>query len=396
MPRNLPAALLAALAAALILWPSPANAGAQRLQTSLPENARKLPRPQTLGRGVVYMRDPATGEIRSAPAESAESTIAGAIESRVTLVEVACTVTSPDGTLVGGLTRRDFRLLEDGVAQRIASFDAAVIPARIALVIDASPSIYHALGQMREAARSLAANLSPADRIAVVSFSAEAHLLLPFSRNRKLLDRVLSSRYLARVENSSQSNIYQSLFLTARELFSGGAGRKAIVLLTDGQDSGLGLTWNPTSASPGAGARRLSFDDVARELAADSINLFVVSTEMRPRAMTPKWLEARRDQMLVTKNARRQEIPLYTLYLAELTRRVGGSLYFLREFGNVGDIYRRIALLISAEYTLGYYPSAGTSRPGWRTLDVELAEDAKAPPGSRVAHRAAYYVPALP
>ena len=61
-------------------------------------------------------------------------------------------------------------------------------------------------------------------------------------------------------------------------------------------------------------------------------------------------------------------MPHYTLYLAELARRVGGQLYFLRETGNLSEIYRRIALAISAQYTLGYYPSAGTARPGWRSL----------------------------
>jgi VWFA-related protein len=393
-----PAALVAALAAVLILTPGHSKATAQHLQTSLPEDSHKLPRPQPLGRDVVYLRDPATGEIRSAPDEPAGNPVTGAIHSRVTLVQVACTVTAHDGTQVRGLTQRDFRLFEDGVEQKIASFDAAATPALIALVIDASPSIYRELGQMREAARSLAASLSPVDQIAVVSFSAQAHLLLPFSRDRKLLDRALDSGNLARVENSSQSNIYQSVFLTARELFSGRTSRKAIVLLTDGQDSSLGLTWDPASASPGpdSGARRLSFDDVARELGADSIDLFVVSTEMRPRAMTPEWLEAHRREMLVTKNARRLEIPNYTLYLAELARPVGGSLYFLREVGNLSDIYRRIALTISAQYTLGYYPAAGTSRSGWRSLKVELAEGANAPPGSRVTHRAAYYLSAFP
>src|SRR6202030_3077979 len=176
------------------------------------------------------------------------------IRSSVTLVQVACTVTGPDGTQVRGLTRENFRLFENGVAQEIAAFDASATPASIALVIDASPSIYHELAEMRGAARALAGNLSPADEIAVVSFSSEAHLLLPFSKNRALLNRAIESQYLAKVENSPESRIYESVFLAARELFSGRTGRKAIVLLTDGQDSGLGLTWDPRSALPGTGA----------------------------------------------------------------------------------------------------------------------------------------------
>jgi VWFA-related protein len=366
-------------------------------QLSSSPKSQKLPRPQPLRHDTALERDPVTGELHSSTPAAAT---AGndAIRSRVTLVQVACTVTAPDGAQVRGLAQGDFRISEDGVAQEIASFDASATPASIALVLDVSPSIFRELAEMRDAAHSLAANLSPADEIAVVSFSSEAHLLLPFSTDRALLDRAIQSKNLAGVENATESNVYESVFLTARELFRGRTGRKAIVLLTDGQDSGLGLTWDAASAQPheGAAASRLAFDDVARELGADGIALFIVSTENRPRAMTPAWLDAHNNEMLVNKNSRREQMPHYTLYLAELGRRVGEQLYFLREIGNLSEIYRRIALTISAQYTLGYYPSTGTARPGWRSLRVELSADAKVPSGSKIAHRSSYYVSAFP
>ena len=353
----------------------------------------------------MLQRDPAFGELHFSSKDSPSSTEApsakDAIRSHVTLVQVPCTVVAPDGTQVRGLSQEHFHLFEGGARQEIESFDASATPASIALVMDASPSIYRELEGTRDAARSLAANLSPADEIAVVSFSSDAHLLLPFSTNRQLLDRVIDSKNLARVENSSESQIYQSLYLTARELFLGRQGRKAIVLLTDGQDSGLGLTWDPMSAQPrgGSDASRLAFDDVARELGADGIALFIVSTENRPRAMTSEWLEAHQSKMLISQEARKQNLPNYTLYLAELARRVGGQLYFLRETGNLTEIYRRIALAISSQYTLGYYPSAGTSQPGWRSLRVDLiaqpSSDTKVPPGSKLIYRSSYYVSAF-
>jgi VWFA-related protein len=346
---------------------------------------------------MALVRDPASGELRTTTAALPAGPAGGAIRSRVTLVQVPCTVTAADGTEVRGLGQSDFQLFEDDAAQEIASFDASATPASIALVIDASPSIFHQLAEMRGAARSLSENLSPADEIAVVSFSSETHLLLPFSKNRGLLDRAIDSQYLAKVENSSESRIYESVFLAAHELFRDRTGRKAVVLLTDGQDSGLGLTWDPRSALPSTGAAvsRLAFDDVARELGADGIALFIVSTENRPRGMTPEWLEAHGGEMLVTAEARKLNMPNYTLYLAELARRAGGQLYFLREIGNLNEIYRRIALAISAQYTLGFYPSAGTAHPGWRALRVELSEAAKVPPGSKLAYRGSYYVSAF-
>ncbi len=386
------------LAAAIFLHATAVGLKSTTAQiTAPPTKSEKLPRPVPLGRGLALERDAASNELRAVTTGTTAPAVNGTIRSHVTLVQVPCTVTAPDGTQVRGLSLSDFHLFEDGVRQEIASFDASATPASVVLVIDASPSIFHQLEEMRGAARALAENLSPADEIGVVSFSAEAHVLLPFSKNRGLLARAIDSQYLAKVENSSESRIYESVFLAARELFQGRTGRKALVLLTDGQDSGLGLTWDPRSALPntGAGASRLAFDDVARELGADGIALFIVSTENRPRAMTPEWLEAHRGEMLVTAEARKENMPNYTLYLAELARRAGGQLYFLREVGNLNEIYRRIALAISAQYTLGFYPSEGTARPGWRSLRVDLASEPSSPAGSKLTYRGSYYVSAF-
>jgi Ca-activated chloride channel family protein len=358
----------------------------------------KLPQPRILEYETPFSRDSSTGELRVHPSgesESASPSAAPVIRSRVTLVEVQCTVSAPDGTRVRGLIRDDFRLWEDGTEQKVSAFDAASTPASIALVIDASPSIYRELSTMRSVAQSLSKSLEPEDEVAVVAFAGETHLLLPFSRDRNLLQAALTSPELAQVANSSQSFIYQAVYLSAVSLFSGRAGRKAIVLLTDGQDSGLGLTWNPASMLPAAGASSaLAFQDVARGIAARGIELYVISTEPRPRTMTDAWLSAQREQPLVTAAARNSGIPLYTLYLAELTRQVGGELYFLREVGGLAEIYHTIALKLEAEYTLGYYPVAGVAKPGWRKLKVELRQDAQVPPNSQIKHRTAYYVPA--
>jgi Ca-activated chloride channel family protein len=376
--------------AGILLAAMPPGTAAQRA---------KLPKPRILERGTQFERDAVTGEMNLRTAETRAIPepigIAPAIRTSVALVQAGCTVIAPDGTQVRGLTRESFRLLEDGVPQEIASFDAAETPASIALILDASPSISRQLGQMREVAHSLSSALDAQDEVAVLAFSDQTHLLLPFSRDRALLGAALASPELARVADSTQSLIYQAVYLTARELFPGRTGRKAIVLLTDGQDSGLGLTWDPASMQthPGA-ANALTFDDVARELASSGVELYVISTENRPRAMTDAWLAEHQHAPLITAEARRLAMPHYTLYLAEMVRQAGGGLYFMRELGGLADVYHRIALRLGAEYTLGYYPAAGIARAGWRTLDVELLPDAGAPAGAKVEHRAAYYVPA--
>ena len=389
LPVKCSVRLRSLLAFSLLLPLGPSLAAAQK---------PKLPRPRILEHEIPLTRDASTGELRGYPSEESESgfpSAAAVIRSRVALVEVQCTVTASDGTRVRGLTKDDFRLWEDGAEQKISAFDAATTPASIALVIDASPSIYRELGAMRNVAQSLAESLKPEDEVAVVAFAGETHLLLPFSRDRNLLQAALTSQELAQVANSSQSYIYQALYLSAASLFKDRAGRKAIVLLTDGQDSELGLTWDPASMLPSTGANSpLAFQDVARGIAGLGIELHVISTEPRPRTMTDSWLSAHREQPLVTAAARSSGIPIYTLYLAELTRQVGGELYFLREVGNLAEIYHTIALKLEAEYTLGYYPAAGVTTPGWRKLKVELRQDLQGPANSQITYRTAYYVPA--
>src|SRR5258708_1516781 len=254
----------------------------------------KRPRRRLLEHEIPLSRESSTGEPRANPSGESESGLtngAPVIRSSVALVEVQCTVTAPDGTRVRGLTRDDFRLWEDGTEQTVSSFDAASTPASIALIIDASPSIYRELGAMRNVAQSLAGSLKPADEVAVVAFAGETHLLLPFSRDRNLLQAALTSPELAQVANSSQSFIYQAVYLSAVSLFKDRAGRKAIVLLTDGQDSELGLTWDPASMLPSRGGNSsLAFQDVARGIAGLGIELYVISTEPRPRTMTDAWL----------------------------------------------------------------------------------------------------------
>jgi len=379
-------------------------------QTHKPAN-----RPIQLDRGIVWQRDSATGELQ-ALRRGEEGAAAGELPSdphtlraRTQMVAVTCTVATPDGTAVPGLRREDFRVFDDGVARAISYFDASTQSASVALVIDASPSVLRDSEEMKQAADALIGALAPLDQAAVVDFSAHTYLQLGFSdvreEIRRAVERVNVKDLLG---DTGGSNIYEAVYLTARELFPGRRGRKAILLLTDGQDSGLGLTLDPASMRPqrGSAGERLAFDDVARFLAEQDIQLFAVSTENRPTIMTPDWLAAHENATLVNASARDDGIPPYTLYLAELVRRAGGQLYFLRETETMADTFRKIAEKIRAEYTLGFYPgdwvtgatarnsisAEASTRAGWHSMQIQVVDQ----PNARVSHRAAYYVPAMP
>ena len=141
------------------------------------------------------------------------------------------------------------------------------------------------------------AELSPRDEVAVVAFAGHPHLLLPFTTDRKQLETSLDRIHLLRATEETGSNIYGAVYSAAQKLFSGPhapAGRKAILLLTDGQDSALGLNWNPASMFPpeGAAANRLTFEDVVRQLSTSGVEVYIASTENRPPIMTNAWFSA--------------------------------------------------------------------------------------------------------
>jgi Ca-activated chloride channel family protein len=374
-----------------------------------PPNSKKHPRPQQLDQRLTFRRDPSTGELHVASpgaasdSDSAADNAPRAIQVVTQMVPVTCTVFTAEGDPVPGLTRADFRIFDNGVEQRISYFDASTQPASVALLIDASPSVLRDTDEMKRAADALIDALAPLDQAAVADFSAHTYLQLPFSDVRELVRRAV-----ARVDprqllaDTGGSNIYEAVYLVAHDLFPGRTGRKSIVLLTDGQDSGLGLTLDPETAAPRPGfpENRLTFDDVARQLAAEDIQLFAVSTEPRPKIMTPDWLASHAGDTLLTRASRQQQIPPYTLYLAELVRRAGGGLYFLHEKQTLADTFRDIASKIRAEYTLGFYPSASASDSAaivsaGATAPVGPASaDAAAPAGSAASSSAADASPA--
>jgi Ca-activated chloride channel homolog len=365
---------------------------------------QKLPKPRELDVGITWQRDPSTGELKvrakgrpENESGSAAPPNASAIRSTTQMVSVTCMVSTANGAAVPGLARTDFRIYDDGAEQEIAYFDASTQPASVAVVIDASPSVLRDSEEMKSAANALIDALAPLDQAAIVDFAAHTYLQLPFSDVRELMRRAVARVNVRELfGDTGGSNIYEAVYLTAQELFPGRTGRKAIVLLTDGQDSGLGLTLDPASEAPSAAApNRLTFDDVSRLLASQDIQVFAVSTENRPKIMTTAWLASHAGQTLITPAARESHLPPYTLYLAELVRRAGGQLYFLREAPTLADTFRQIALKIRAEYTLGYYPQTDPHAPaytGWHRLGVQLPSQ----PNVSISHRAEYYLPLSP
>ena len=222
---------------AIFLYSAPLFLQAQR------KKATKLP--VELDRGLRWLRDPVTGEIRAFTAADRAAEVApGSTDAhpmlvRTQMVPVTCIVSTADGGALPGLRREEFHVFTDGVEQPISYFDASAQPASVALVIDASPSVLRDSQEMKQAADAFVDALAPLDESAVVDFSEHTYLQASFSDVREVIRRAVTRIDVrALLGDTGGSNVYEAVYLAAR-LFRGRTGRKAILLLTDGQDSGL-------------------------------------------------------------------------------------------------------------------------------------------------------------
>src|SRR4029077_15926580 len=102
----------------------------------------------------------------------------------VNLVMVDATVKTKEGQILSGLKKENFEVREDGAVQKIVFFGRDELPLNVALVLDLSDSIGPFLGPLRDAATTALAALKPEDQVALFTFSTEAELRVPLTKDK--------------------------------------------------------------------------------------------------------------------------------------------------------------------------------------------------------------------
>ncbi len=164
------------------------------------------------------------------------------IKSRVFLVNLF--VTAQDGKhYVRDLTRDDFQIYEDGKPQEIKYFnnlsESKDIPLTIVMLIDTSGSVADKLQQEVATASAFFRHiLRPnKDLAAVIEFHSEVILLQDFTDNVSRLDGAL-----AKMRPGGNTSIYDAIYLASEDKLKGEAGRKIIVVLSDGEDTASSIS----------------------------------------------------------------------------------------------------------------------------------------------------------
>jgi VWFA-related protein len=163
-------------------------------------------------------------------------------EVDVNLVELFTSVTDRGGRQVGGLTAADFEVWEDGKAQKIAKFELVDnLPLNLGIAIDVSGSMYESLGEAQRAAiEFLEKIVTPRDRCFAVAFSDRPALLMP-----RTSDVGAVAERLRDLSANGSTSLHDAI-VTSLYYYRGIRGRRALVVLSDGEDTSSSLGFAET------------------------------------------------------------------------------------------------------------------------------------------------------
>jgi VWFA-related protein len=268
---------------------------------------------------------------------------AGQIRVQVNLVNLFVTVRDKHKAIVTGLKQDDFQVYEDGQPQEITYFSAeSNLPITLGILMDTSGSEYFMLASEKEAgSRFLARVLRKGDLAMVMSFDTDVDLLADFTEDRGVLDRAINRAQINAPSGgmiaqgplpssgTGGTNFYDAVYLAAHDKLSDEAGRKAIVVLTDAEDTGSKL--------------RLTDAIEAAQRTDTVVHILLVSADGGDQSTAKR-----------------------------LTDETGGRTIVVRSEKNLEQAFDQISEELRNQYTVGYTPSNKAHDGSYRKVKIEM------------------------
>lgn len=279
---------------------------------------------------------------------------------KVDMVVLSFTVTDSKGRYVNGLKPHDFRILEDGIPQKINTFaegnkpplqvleDGTVRPlitaqadperggiatdafvgTNVFILFDTSNYMYRGFVYASDAIADFVRGLDRADSVAVYTFSRNLTRAATLTR-----DRNEALQGLRKAVAGDEAALYNSLLLTLRDAAKV-PGRKVVIVFSNGPDS----------------ASMVAPDDVRAVAEDEGIPIYVISTS-----------DSNKD-------------PISTGVFRRLAARTGGKSFFARTWQKQVEAFEAIREDLGNSYTVTYYPAPNPNE-GFRRITVEIKSD---------------------
>ncbi len=277
---------------------------------------------------------------------------------KVDLVVLSFTITDNKGHYINGLQPKDFRILEDGIPQKLSSFTEGnkpplevqadgslrpmpaseqvkvegrpdtVVGTNVFVLFDTSNYMYRGFVYASDAIADFVRGLDRADSVAVYTYSRNLTRAASLTKERG--EAVSGLRNAVAGDDSA---LYNCLLLTLRDA-ARVPGRKVVIVFSNGPD-------NASMVAP---------DDVRAVAEDEGIPIYVISTN-----------EVNKD-------------PISSNVFKRISTGTGGKSYFAKTWQKQVEAFEAIREDLGNSYTVTYYPQANPN-DGFRKITVEVLSD---------------------
>ncbi len=266
------------------------------------------------------------------------------------LVQLHVTVTDPQGRLITGLPKDDFKVFENDVPQEIKVFRQEDAPVSLGLIIDNSASMKDRRAKVSAAVLDLIRASNPGDEAFIVNFNEQPQLAQEFTQDPAQLEAAL-----AKIDSRGQTALRDALALGLEHLKRLGKNdKKVLLVITDGEDNSSSETLTHLSR------------------AASQSGVLIYGIGLLADENERETVRAKRD-------------------LDALTTGSGGEVFYPKSLSEVDEIALHVAHDLRNQYTVAYSPLNAMQDGSFRRIKVLVASPADAV----VRTRTGYYASAM-
>jgi len=250
-------------------------------------------------------------------------------EIEVNLIELPVSVADASGAPISNLEQKNFSVFEDGKPQKISSFNyAANLPISAGVLVDHSGSMEKRMKETKDAALEFFKDIIKGqDRAFIAAFAFDATKIAPFVSN---LD-VLESQVKAIPEAGGGTSLYDAI-ITGLYRFRGVQGRKALIVLTDGEDT----------------TSRIGYDEMLTYVRASRVPLYFIGIGLGFSDFSG------------------------TSKMKAMAAETGGVAYFIKDVKDLRDTYVQLEKELRTQYLITYNAEATKKDQKYRAVEVRV------------------------
>jgi Ca-activated chloride channel family protein len=244
----------------------------------------------------------------------------------VDVVQVTVAVTDGRGEFVAGLPRGAFHVFEDGKPQAITHFASEDVPLELVVAVDISGSMTAAMPKVKEAVKTFLGAVPARDAVTLLGFN---DTVIPLTRKTTAAaDRI---RAVDRLASWGATALYD-VIVSGVDMLGLQAGRKALVVFTDGEDQGSHVT----------------LDQVEQRLQASDVTLYMIG---QGRGLSVERLQR---------------------VMARLSDPTGGRVFSMSSVDELSGAFDKLLEELSHQYLMGYPPTSNSRDGKWHEIKVEV------------------------